>query len=410
MTLPRGLLLGLLLLVASCGHVGDEPPETPPITILVSIDGFRPDYLDRGITPTLSALAADGVRASMRASFPTVTFPNHYTLVTGRRPGAHGIVNNRMEDPERPGVVFTLGNRAVASDPFWWRDATPIWVTAEQQGVHTGTMFWPGSDLELEGVRPSYWRPFDQMMPDFTRVDILLSWLDEPPAQRARFYTLYFDIVDTMGHRFGPDAAETNSAIAQVDVAMARLMEGLRARGLRDNVNLVIVSDHGMAEVSEERIINLDALFDADVARVAWDGPFAALSPLPGREEAVSEALRTPQEHGACWRKEDLPAHYGYSAHVRIPAIICVAESGWRYRSSTFPPYPTPSLGAHGFAPEAPDMAAIFIANGPAFRRGARIETFDNVSVYPLLTTLIGVTPEANDGNLDDVAQALSTR
>jgi predicted AlkP superfamily pyrophosphatase or phosphodiesterase len=412
MTHARGLLLGLCLVLMSCAQTGarEAAADQQPITILVSIDGFRPDYLDRGVSPTLSRLAEEGVRASMRPSFPSVTFPNHYTLVTGRRPGAHGMINNRMEDPERPGVVFTIGNRVVASDPFWWRDATPIWVSAERQGVRTGTMFWPGSDLELGGVRPTQWRQFDQSMPDFARVDVLLSWFDAPGNARPAFATLYFDIVDTMGHRFGPEAPETNSAIAQVDAAMARLIDGLRARGLERAVNLVIVADHGMSQVSEDRIISLDALAPADIARVVWDGPFAGIAPVSGREAEADAALLQPHEHGQCWRKAELPTRYAYSTHTRIPAIICVAERGWRYRSAVFPPYPTPALGAHGYDPEDSEMAAVFIASGPAFQHGAALETFDNVSVYPLLAELIDITPESNDGALSDVAPALVQR
>jgi hypothetical protein len=230
MTHARRLVLSALfaLGLAACAHSGAQAPATPrvegpPITILISLDGFRPDYLDRGETPTLTRLANEGVRASMRPSFPSVTFPNHYTLVTGLRPGRHGVINNRMEDPERPGVVFTLPDRAVAADPIWWRDGAPIWVTAENQGVRTGTMFWPGSDYELHGRRPSRWRTFDQSLPGFARVDILLSWLDLPAAERPSFYTLYFDLVDTAGHRYGPDALETNAAAADRRLERARL-------------------------------------------------------------------------------------------------------------------------------------------------------------------------------------------
>ncbi|MBP6689460.1 MAG: alkaline phosphatase family protein, partial [Hyphomonadaceae bacterium] len=208
-----------LLLAACVTSVASGPAssEGESITILISLDGFRPDYLDRGITPALSQLAADGVRASMRPSFPSVTFPNHYTLVTGLHPGRHGLVNNRMEDSQRPGVAFTLQDRSVASDEIWWADGTPIWVTAERQGVRTGTMFWPGSEYEIHGQRPSRYRNFDQSLPGFARTDVLLSWLDLPDAERPRFFTLYFDLVDTAGHRFGPDALETTDAIAEVD-------------------------------------------------------------------------------------------------------------------------------------------------------------------------------------------------
>jgi predicted AlkP superfamily pyrophosphatase or phosphodiesterase len=399
------------LLLAACA-TGDAARPAPaggePITILISLDGFRPDYLDRGITPALSDLATGGVRASMRPSFPSVTFPNHYTLVTGLHPGRHGLVNNRMEDAERPGAVFTLQDRNVASDAIWWSDAEPIWVTAEEQGVRVGTMFWPGSEYEIHGKRPTRWRTFDQSLPGFARVDVLLSWLDLPEAERPRFFTLYFDLVDTAGHRFGPDALETNAAVAEVDAAVARLRAGLDARGYAGRVNFVIAADHGMAAQAADAIIELDPRITPQQARVIWDGQFAAIQPLAGQEEAVERAVLGRSEHGQCWRKADMPARFDYSAHRRIPAIVCLADIGWRYRSTQLPQYATPALGGHGWDPESPEMAAVFIANGPALRRGLSLPAFENVSIYPLLTRLIGIQPEANQGNIADVQPALA--
>ncbi len=402
----RNLLFVFAVLAAGCATPGPEAPP-PPLTLLISIDGFRPDYLDRGQTPVLSALADQGVRASMVPSFPTVTFPNHYTLVTGRRPDSHGLISNRMEDADRPGVTFTLSNVAVSSDPLWWRDASPIWITAEQQGVRTATMFWPGSDFDLGG-RPSLWSRYDQSLPDFARVDRLMGWLGAPPAERPQFATLYFDIVDTAGHYYGPDAPETTSAVAQIDAAIGRLMEGLQSRGLAETTNLVIVSDHGMADVSEDRIISLDARFAPEQARVIWDGPVAAVKPVAGHESEIELALVGRGEHGECWRKDDLPGRFHYGSHRRVPDIICLADDGWRYRSSqTTSTGGRLSLGAHGFDPALPEMAALFLANGPAFRTGVTLEPFENVSVYPLIARLLGVEPQPHDGAIEHVTAGL---
>lgn len=384
------------------------PQAREAIVILISLDGFRPDYLDRGNTPALSRLAAEGVRGSMRPSFPSVTFPNHYTLVTGLHPGRNGMVNNRMEDPQRPGAVFTLQDRAVAADQIWWSDGVPIWVVSERQGVRTGAMFWPGSEYEIAGGRPSRYRVFDQSTASFARVDVLLSWLDLPQAERPRFFTLYFDLVDSAGHRFGPDAMETNAAAAEVDAAIARLVAGLRARGYGEHVNFVIVADHGMAAQTPEQVIELDASITPQQAHVAWDGPFAGINPLPGQEAAVERVLLGRRAHGECWRKSEIPERFDYRDHRRVPAIVCLADLGWRYRSTQLPQYTTPALGNHGWDPQAPEMAAVFIANGPAFRRGATLPQFENTSVYPLLARLIGITPEANQGSLEDTAAALA--
>jgi predicted AlkP superfamily pyrophosphatase or phosphodiesterase len=416
--IQRLALACLALVLSACAAPPGPRPgggaSTPAVsaangdlTLLVSIDGFRPDYLDRTGTPTLFALAAAGTQAQMRPSFPSVTFPNHHTLVTGLTPDHHGLINNRMEDPARPGVVFTIGNRAVASDPFWWAGGTPIWVTAEKAGVATATMFWPGSDYVLEGVRPQKFREFDQTLPDFARVDQLLRWLESPDTPRARFATLYFDIVDTAGHRYGPDSPDTRAAAAQVDAAIARLVDGLKSRDLYARTNLVIVADHGMAAISGDRLIDLDALAGPDIIRVVWDGPFAGVMPQPGREADAERALVGRKGQGECWRKGELPARFAFGRNPRVPAIICLADVGWRYRTAAIPPYAGPNAGAHGYDPAAPEMAALFLAHGPAFRSGVVLPAFDNVSVYPLLAKLIGVAPRPNDGSLDDVAAAL---
>lgn len=400
------LIRAAALLFATLLAAGASTPTAAgqAVTILVSIDGFRADYLDRNATPVMSKLAREGVRGSMRPSFPSVTFPNHYTLVTGKTPDHNGIVNNRMEDVQRPGVIFSMSPN-VASDAYWWSQATPIWVSAERQGIKTGTMFWPSSDYELQGVRPSKWRLFDEELPSFARVDQLLGWLDAPVSERPKLLTLYFDMVDTAGHHYGPDAPETVSATAEIDAAIGRLVDGLGGRGIA--ANLVIVADHGMANVSEQRIMDMRQMVSSDVARVLWDGQTAGIYPAAGRVADAERALLGRKEHGECWRKGEMPARFGYGTNARIPPIVCLADMGWTYRNRPLAPDAAPYRGAHGFDPDTPEMAAVFIAHGPAFRAGARLAKFPNVSVYPLLAKLAGVTPEANDGSLTDTASAL---
>lgn len=395
--------------LAACTHA-EAPPavvetdarEAP--LILISIDGFRPDYLDRGLTPTMSALAAEGVRGSMRPSFPSLTFPNHITLVTGRRPDRHGIVNNRMEDPEIPGVTFALHDRAVLADARWWSESVPLWVSAEEQGVATATMFWPGSETPIRGRQPQQWQVFDQSRTNIDRVDTLLSFFDANPP--PRFLTLYFDSVDTAGHFYGPESQQVNDAVLGADFAIARLMAGLEARGV--DANIVIVSDHGMAPVGQNQVVDLDALVTAEDARVVMGGAVAGINPAAGREAAVEGALIVARDHMQCWRKAELPARFHFGVHRRIPAIICLAETGWLINSLQLPQYRTPSRGAHGYDPEDPTMAAVFIAHGPAFRSGVTLPAIDNVDVYPVLVQLIEVSPEANDGEAAALEPALA--
>lgn len=400
----------LALALAACATVPRSPPEKSaeaPVMVLISIDGFRADYLDRGVTPTLSALAARGVRGEMRPSFPSKTFPNHYALVTGLRPDRNGIVDNNMVDPAIPGVVFAMANKAAVVDARWWNDAKPIWVSAEQQGVRTGTLFWPGSEAPIRGVRPTRYAAYDQEMPAGERVDRALAWLDLPAAERPRFLTLYFDAVDTAGHHSGPDSPEVNAAAADTDAAIARLLAGLRARNR--SANLVIVADHGMAATPAGQVVYADDLVPMSATRTLTMGAFWALSPLPGHEAEVDKALIRPLPHMQCWRKAQIPARYHYGHHPRVPAYFCLAETGWEISTHAYRArHPNPDKGDHGFDPYAPEMQAIFVANGPAFRSGVRLATFDNVDVYPLLARVLGVRPDPGDGRLADVAAALA--
>jgi predicted AlkP superfamily pyrophosphatase or phosphodiesterase len=398
--LVRAFALSLALLIAACAG-GDRPARAPtaaerPPLILISVDGLRADYLARGITPTMNALAAGGVTTTaMRPSFPSLTFPNHYTIVTGLRPDHHGIVNNNMDDPALG--RFALSIRSAVEDARWWNDAEPIWVTAERAGIPTATMFWPGSEAAIRGVRPRRWLPFDGAMPEAARVDRLLAWLDERP--RPGFATLYFDTVDHDGHEFGPDSAEVNKAVAEVDRQVARLLAGLESRGIK--ANIILVADHGMAEVRAERRIFLDALIDPGALKLVSGGAVASINPLPGQEAAVQAALLKSHPHMQCWPKGKLPARLHYGTHARVPAIICAAEPGWMIWLA--PPRPdqkmSPLGGMHGYDPAHPSMAAAFIAAGPDFRRGAVLPPFDNVDVHPLMLRLLGLPAMRTDGD-----------
>lgn len=397
-------LLTLLLAACASRDLGPPPAQgagTRPLTILVSIDGFRPDYMDRGVTPNLSALAAQGVRGEMRPSFPSKTFPNHYALVTGLRPDRNGIVENNMIDPAIPGVVFKMSNEAAVQDRRWWDEAEPIWVTAEKAGVTTATLFWPGSEAAIHGVRPTRSAHFDQKMTSADRVDRLLGWIDE---LHPGFATLYFDVVDTAGHWYGPESPQVNAAAADVDRAVGRLEAGLKARGIA--ANLVIVADHGMAATSPDRRIFADDLLPLSDAQTLTMGPFWDLNPAPGREAVVAAALLKPHPHMQCWRKSGIPARFHYGRNRRVAAFFCLAQTGWEITTHAYRPAHSDG-GDHGYDNFSPEMRAVFVAAGPAFRRGVHLPVFDNVDVYPLLAQLVGVAPLPSDGRLTDLGPAL---
>lgn len=418
----KPMILAALLSLAGCAYPATPPALDPvaasprvtsndapmPVTILVSIDGFRPDYLERGVTPRLSALASGGVSASMEPSFPSKTFPNHWTIVTGMYPDHHGITANKMADPARPDETFTMAS----DEPYWWSTAAPIWVTAEQAGIRTATMFWPGANVAwggtrakewpgdiTGGVRPRDWQQFNQAVTGDQRVDAVIDWLRRPAATRPRFVTLYFDTVDTAGHRYGPAAAETTRAVADVDHMIGRLVDGLAELG--QPANLVIVADHGMAATSTARTVALDTIADPADYRIEEAGPYAGLYPVAGREAAFAKAILGTHPHMTCWRKGAIPTRFHYGTNPRIPPYFCLAEDGWTI-AATAPTSPTEARtgGQHGYDNHALDMRALFIANGPAFMAGKRLSTFENVDVAPLLRDLLGLpTGNGLDGS-----------
>lgn len=376
-----------------------------PVTILVSIDGFRPDYLNRGVTPNLTALAAAGISASMRPSYPSKTFPNHWTIVTGLRPDRTGIVANRMLDAARTDPFMMQSD-----DPFWWNAAEPVWVTAEKAGIHTGTMFWPGSNVAWGGerakewpnrisggTRPQDWMQFNQAVSDRQRVDGVIDWLRRPATTRPAFVTLYFDEVDTAGHQYGPVDPRTTEAVADADKAIGRLRDGVAALG--QPVNFVIVADHGMAPISKDRVIVLGDFSKTDDYDVVEDGVYASINPKPGKETAVEAALLGAHgPHLTCFRKADVPERFHYGRNPRVPAILCMPDDGWTVVAKQ-PKNPVEG-GAHGYDNDAPDMRALFVASGPAFRPLGRIATFDNVDIAPLLRDLLGLPAGAGlDGD-----------
>jgi len=365
-----------------------------PVTILVSIDGFRADYLDRGLTPNLSALAAGGISAAMRPSFPSKTFPNHWTLVTGMRPDRSGIVSNNMQDAARPGEKYTMED---SKDPFWWNAAEPIWVTAERAGIRTATMFWPGSNVAwggtmtkndvTGGTRPEDWWPFDIVVTPEQRVNGVLDWLRRPAATRPKFVTVYFDSVDSAGHSYGPSGKEIPAALADIDRTIGTLVAGLKELG--QPANLVIVADHGMADISRDRTIAIDKVADPADYVLFESGPFASFYPVPGHEKALEKALLGKHDHFECWRKAEIPARLHYGTNPRIPPYFCLAETGWMLAKTM--PTKGGDGGNHGYDNDSPEMRALFIANGPAIKPLGKLATFDNVDIAPLLRDLIGL-------------------
>jgi predicted AlkP superfamily pyrophosphatase or phosphodiesterase len=406
--------IGCLFLVGLVFGCQSLPPDSTyqPTVILVGIDGFRWDFRTLGVTRHINSMATEGVSArKLVPVFPSKTFPNHYTIVTGLYAEHHGLVSNNIYDPEFD-AIYGLGKRDEVSNGRWY-SGEPIWVTAESQGLRTAPTFWPGSEAEIGGYRPTYWQPYDGRVPNTERVDQVLGFLDLPPAERPSFITLYFDLVDHAAHRFGPNpSAELKEALQVADSMVGRLLAGLEARGIADEVDVIVISDHGMSQNSRERVILIDELIDIDIANpVDWD-PVLALWPAAEDIEDTFARLDGAHPHLKVYRRGQVPPKLHYNDHIRIPPIIAIADDGWaitateRFRTCTrcF------TGGSHGFDPRLESMGALFVASGPSFRRGIELAELENVHLYHLMCAILHLEPAPNDGNLEAVGSLLHRR
>ncbi len=396
-----------LLLVSSINLFSQKRiRDLKPTVILISLDGFRYDYLDKYKPKTLNKLAKNGVRAKwMIPSFPTKTFPNHYSIATGLYPEHHGIIENNIYDFD---TVFSLGKREEVQNPRWWL-GEPIWVTAEKQGQHAGAFFFPGTEAEIAGFRPTFWKEYDGKISNETRVDTILSWLDLPVAERPTLYTLYFSDTDDAGHGYSPESKETAEAVEKVDKGLKLLYEGLKKRGINKKVNLIIVSDHGMAAVKPENSVLLDSYFEfGDTERILWTGEIVQIFPKDGKEDVIMSGLK-PIQHATCWRKAEIPARLNYNDSPRIAPVVCSAEEGWYMTSNERLERDKKRegwgklRGAHGYDNKFQSMQATFIAHGAALKKGKIVEPFENIQVYNLMCKILGLNPAKNDGDFEKV-------
>ena len=404
----RALGLACLLLALNLSVLAQPKPikDLQPTVLLISLDGFRYDYLNLYQPANLNSLAAGGVRARwMTPSFPSKTFPNHYTIATGLYPQNHGIVENNMYDAGFD-AVFTLSDRKAVENSRWWL-GEPIWLTAEKQGQKAASLFYPGTEGEIAGMRPSFWKKYDSEMSNDARVDTILSWLDLPRDQRPTFLALYFSDPDDAGHEFGPISNETKKAVLKVDKEIGHLIMGLKAREIFSLINLIIVSDHGMASVRLSNAVLLDKLFDTKLAeRIFWTREIVSIFPKAGKEDEIYQSLkRKLPPQARVYRKAEMPARFHYSQSPRIAPLLVIPAEGWiltnqkAFAELQAKGETKRSRGGHGYDNQLPSMRAIFIAHGEAFKRGRVVAPFENIQVYNIMTRILGLKPAANDGN-----------
>jgi predicted AlkP superfamily pyrophosphatase or phosphodiesterase len=382
------------------------PAAAPdPVLVLVSIDGWRWDYTDRPPARNLRSLAARGVRVrELIPSFPPITFPNHYTIVTGLYPEHHGIVANSIIDPAT-GRRFSM-RTAEKTDPMWW-GGEPLWVTAASQGRRTAALFWPGSEGAIQGVRPTYWKPYDTHVPAAARIQQAIDWLRLPDRQRPSLIAIYLEDVDHAGHDFGPDSKELARAATVVDRSIGALVAAIASMHMDDRTTVVVVSDHGMTALSDARVIWLDDYLDVRSLDVTeWEG-LLLLAPKPATPETVAEVyarLRTAHPRLHVFTRENIPARFHYSENPRIAPIIGIPDDGWTVttrarREQRRQEGRPPQRGTHGYDPEDRNMHALFIAAGPELKRGFVAPALDNVDAYDFFCRILKLKPAPNDGN-----------
>jgi predicted AlkP superfamily pyrophosphatase or phosphodiesterase len=405
-----------------------------PTTILISLDGFRADFLNRGLTPALAAFIASGVSPRyMLPSFPSVTFPNHFTLVTGLYPESHGIVSNQFWDPVFQ-EEFHYTSTEISMQPKWW-NAEPLWVTAEKAGARTAVHMWPGSEAHIPDREPTYLDKYNGSEVLARKVDRLMTWLDMTGEKRPQLMLAYVPNVDADGHKFGPNSTEIRGTISDVDSMLTMIVEGLIQRNLTEIVNMVIVSDHGMATTSAERIIQLDDIIDMSLVDHMDGWPLRGLRlKNPDRDVPIlyEQLLAASKKYGSfdVYTLDTMPARYHFTNNDRIAPLWIVPKTGWAVlekddfdvqkaldNGESYNP-----KGLHGYDHEHPLMRAIFVARGPAFPHpgNSRVATFQNTEVYNIVCESIGITPVSNNGTLhlpltvqglhsDDGAPALET-
>lgn len=386
---------------------GAEPDR--PYVILVSIDGYRDDYLSRGLSPTLESLAKIGVRGSLRPSFPTLSLPNHYALVTGLVPNNNGIVSNAMWDSQL-GRFTTGKHRQALNDGRWWSQARPIWEIAYSNRLRSATVLWPGSGAEIHGIRPDYWIPYSAQITSNQRVQIALDWLDRPESERPHLTALYLEEVDRAGHTFGPDSPELNHALESVDFSLKLLINGLQERELLGETNIVIVSDHGMAASPPENLILIDNLIPADQVNFTSLGALAGIDPNPNYPvDDLLTILNNAGKPMRCWRKESTPGRFLYGSNPRVPKVLCLADIGWRISTNAISRKIEGKFGRgeHGYDNALAEMQAIMVACGPSFRKNVRLGSYSNVDVFMLLTSLLRLPEQPSDADSELSRSAL---
>lgn len=362
-------------------------------TVVLSLDGCRWDYPYIYDTPMFDYMAQQGIESGLIPSFPSKTFPNHWTIATGLYPDHHGVIANTFIDTQM-GEMFSLKNIEQKMNPKYY-GGEPIWVTAKKQGLGTAVFYWPGSDVKVMGMYPDIYHVYDEL-PRLTfkeRMDGILEQLRKGEEERPALVMAYLNEPDHSGHFHGPQSRETRRAVMQADSLVKYLYDGIQFLGLSDEVNLIVLSDHGMAWVEKTHVVNV-----ASYLKKEWYTHIEGNTPAnvyvkKGCAKKVYQALRHI-DHARVWLKGDIPAYLHYGTHVRVGDVVVMPDVGYVVYDGDIT-----EGGTHGYDPTLSDMHAMFRAIGPDIPH-LSLPHFPNTHVYPLLCRLLGVTPAPNDGDM----------
>ncbi|XP_055491538.1 ectonucleotide pyrophosphatase/phosphodiesterase family member 5 [Leucoraja erinacea] len=373
-----------------------------PKVLLVSFDGFRWDYIHKVPTPNFHYVMENGIHVNRVTNiFITKTLPNHYSLITGLYAESHGIVANEMYDKVL-NKSFSMEGMEMF-DPVWWERAYPLWITNQMQGHQSGTVMWPGTDVQIHGMYPTHYMKYNITVSFEDRVDQLIEWFRG--IEPVNFGLLYWEEPDLSGHNLGPDNPLMDRIIADVDLKLGYLIAEIQKAGLWNTINLIVTSDHGMTQCSRERIIELDQYVDCELYTWIDFTPVSAILPKKGKHNEVYNALVNAHPNMTVYKKEDIPDHFHYKHSDRIQPILLVADEGWTInQNKTFGKF---TLGDHGYDNRIKSMQPILIAHGPAFKKNFSMESISSVDLYPLLCHLLGIDPLPNNGTFKNIQKLL---
>ena len=407
-------LVFIFAIIASCASfetVTDNTKTTAKdnqqYVLLISFDGFRHDYAEKYNLPNFHRMMKEGSYAkSMLSSFPSKTFPNHYSIITGMYPGHHGLVDNKYYDKKR-NTYYSIGDRDKVEDPYYY-GGTPLWQHLQNHGMKTASYFWVGSETPIEGQYPTYYHKYDGSVPNEKRIEEVMKWFRLPKDKRPRFVTLYFSLVDTEGHHTGPNSSELKKTVEEADRLMGIILDDLKEIPL--SITTIVTSDHGMTEMNSnpENLVFIDDIIKPIKDKIIYvnNGMHCHIYVKDGEDkEAIYQWLKNAfaTKPVTVYKKENTPKRWHYNESDKIGDILLTTNAPVYMLPNANHPVAkkTKPWGTHGYDPyTTPDMGAIFYIIGDNIKKNYEIKEFENVNIFPLITKILGVpNPKDIDGN-----------